>query len=250
MGKVWSGLGRGKAGSGPDPAPAGAETPEKAGRTPRPRAGSDWAGLPEELLAKVAEALVAQNEAGWAAQLKRQGKSEEHIQWLMEGEGLGLFVFALVCKEWRKAQLKVGGPLRTRVKSDVIAPGQVALAKWALAEGCPREDGNGNIAHVAAQYGHAELVKWLCGEGGFTMDVDVMGYAAMSGDLELVRWLRGEGCPWDDLTCYWAVKFGRVEVLRWLRENGCPWDAETRDKAAAELGYTDDFSNLSSSLLY
>ena len=33
-------------------------------------------------------------------------------------------------------------------------------------------------------------------------------------------------------------------MLRWVRENGCPWDAFTRDKAAAELGYTDDFGNL------
>ena len=37
---------------------------------------------------------------------------------------------------------------------------------------------------------------------------------------------------------------GHVEVLRWLRENGCPWYAVDRDKAAAKLGYTDDFGNL------
>ena len=35
-----------------------------------------------------------------------------------------------------------------------------------------------------------------------------------------------------------------VEVLRWARENGCEWTAETRDKAAAKLGYVDDFGNL------
>ena len=34
-------------------------------------------------------------------------------------------------------QPKVGGPLRSRVKSDVLLPGRVELAKWALAEGCP-----------------------------------------------------------------------------------------------------------------
>ena len=80
-------------------------------------------------------------------------------------------MFARVCKPWRKAQLKVGGPLRTRVKSDVLLPGRVALAKWALAEGCPRKNGNVlNMAHRAAQYGHLELVQWLCGEGGFAMD--------------------------------------------------------------------------------
>ena len=35
-----------------------------------------------------------------------------------------------------------------------------------------------------------------------------------------------------------------MEVLSWARENGCPWIAETRDRAAAELGYTDDLGNL------
>ena len=35
-----------------------------------------------------------------------------------------------------------------------------------------------------------------------------------------------------------------MEVLRWARENGCSWHAGTRDKAAAKLGYTDDFGNL------
>ena len=75
----------------------------------------------------------------WAAKLKEWGWSEGEIQEIMEErkrEGNCLFVFARVCKGWRKAQLKVGGPLRTRVKSDVIAPGSVALVKWALAEGC------------------------------------------------------------------------------------------------------------------
>ena len=76
------------------------------------------------------------------------------------------------------------------------------------------------------------------------MNETVMNCAARSGNLELVQWLRGEGCPWDYWTCYWAVKKGHVEVLRWARENGCEWDAETRDRAAAELGYTDDFGNL------
>merc|ERR1719198_2436420 len=132
-----------------------------------------------------------------------------------KGHDIPLFVFARVCKEWRKAQLKVGGRLLTRVKSDVILPGSVALAKWALAEGCPRDDGPGNrIAGAAARHGHLELVKWLCGEGGFTIDRNVMNEAAVSGNLKLVRWLRGEGCPWY-LTCYCAVNQGHVETLRW-----------------------------------
>ena len=62
--------------------------------------------------------------------------------------------------------------------------------------------------------------------------------------LGILMWLRAEGCPWNKWTCHFAVDEGHVEVLRWARENGCEWDAETRDRAAAELGYTDDLGNL------
>ena len=216
----------------------------------------DWAGLPEELLAKVASTLVAQNEAGWAAWLRQWGRDgEEEIQEMMEKRehdgNCCLFVFARVCKGWRKAQLKVGGPLRTRVDSDVLLPGSVALAKWALAEGCPRDDGDEEnpwtMAHYAAHHGHGELVKWLCGEGGFAaslMEASLMDRAAGSGNLELVQWLRANGCPWDYVTCAYAVDKGHVETLRWARENGAPWLDLTRDKAAAKSGYTDVFGNL------
>ena len=218
----------------------------------------DWGnrfggGLPEHVLMKVAETLVAQSEAVWAAQLKKDlpHLTEERIQEEMERRkrkgNCPLFVFARVCKPWRKAQLKVGGPLRTRVDSDVILPGSVALAKWALAEGCPRQgeyNWVGTMAHHAAKYGHLELVKWLCGEGGFAMDEEVMSWAAGSGNLELIQWLRAEGCRWNFYTCFGAVQQGHVEVLRWARENGCPWGPYIRDKADVELGYTDDFGNL------
>ena len=100
------------------------------------------------------------------------------------------------------------------------------------------------MAEAAAWYRHLELMKWLCGEGGFTMDDWVIWSAASSGNLELVQWLRGEGCPWDWATCSEAVDKGHVEVLRWARENGCPWRAYTRDKAAEKLGYTDNLGNL------
>ena len=127
----------------------------------------------------------------------------------------------------------------------MIGPGQVELVKWALAEGCPRDDGGGyTMATEAALFGHTELVQWLCREQGFQMDVLMMYGAAGSGNLELVQWLRGEGCPWDTETSSNAVFIGHVKMLRWVRENGCPWDANTRDWAAATLGYTDDFGNL------
>ena len=224
--------------------------------TAAPDERRDWAGgLPADVLMTVAGKVVAQTEARWAAQLKVDHPNwpEKHILAEMEKrkrDGNCLFVFARVCKPWRKAQLKVGGPLRTRVKSDVILPGSVALAKWALAEGCPMNDSSQpvevafDMAEVAARYGHLELVQWLCGEGGLAMDKELMWKAASSGNLELVRWLRGEGCKWEWRTCGFAVHYGHVEVLRWLRENGCPWTAHIQDRAAKELGYTDDLGNL------
>ena len=229
----------------------GLSTPEEEACGVAPEEWRDWAGgLPDEVLATVAEKVVAQTEAGWAAQLKEWGWSGGYIQAMMAYRkhygNCCLFVFALVCRGWRKAQLKVGGPLRTRVESDVLLPGSVALAKWALEEGCLRVKRNGgfSMAWFAARYGHLELVKWLCGEGGFAMDEGVMREAAGSGNLELVQWIRGEGYPWDKWTCHWAVRRGHEEVLRWARANGCPWTADTRDLAAAKLGYTDDFGNL------
>ena len=86
--------------------------------------------------------------------------------------------------------------MRTRVQSDVILPGRVALVKWALAEGCPREKADGfTMAAAAAGYGRHELVQWLIQEQGFAMDWDVIRSAAMSGNLELIRWLVVKGCP-------------------------------------------------------
>ena len=78
------------------PGAAGAVAPEDL---------RDWAGLLEVLLVKVAGKLVAQTEAGWAAQLKERGGywTEERIQKEMakrEREGNCLFMFAMVCKEW------------------------------------------------------------------------------------------------------------------------------------------------------
>ena len=214
--------------------PAAAGQPGAA--APGDEGWRDWAGLPEHLLMKVAGKLIVQTEAGWAAYLKLEGCMVETIQRNLaqrKRKGNCLFVFAMVCKNWRKAQLKVGGPLCSRVASDVTLPGSVALAKWALAEGCPRENEDGfTMAHAAALHGHMVLVRWLIKEQGFAVTRSVIEDAAFSGNMELVQWLRGEGCDWNARTCRLAAAAGRLAVLQWLRANGCPWDAETCKRAA------------------
>ena len=142
---------------------------------PAPEDLRDWAwGLPWEVLARVGEIHIAQAEAAWAAWLKRDGCSEEEIREEMEeraAEPSGLFALALVCKGWRAAQLKVGARLRSRAGSDVMMPGRVELAKWALAEGCPRMAKHGtNLAEAAVQHAHLELAKWLHREKGVSID--------------------------------------------------------------------------------
>ena len=95
----------------------------------------------------------------------------------------------------------------------------------------------------AARSGNLELVKWLQGEG-CDWGHSVCASAARSGKLEVLKWLRVNGCPWNEGTCACATYFGQVETLRWARANGAPWISTTRDRAAANFGYTDDFGNL------
>ena len=86
-------------------------------------------------------------------------------------------------------------------------------------------------------------MQWLRAEGCL-WDGRTSKEAAHQGHLETLRWALENGCPGDSFVCHWAVLRGHVEVLRWAREFGCPWEPEIRDRAAAQLGYTDNFGNL------
>ena len=46
--------------------------------------------------------------------------------------------------------------------------------------------------------------------------------AAAQGQLEVLQWARENGCPWDNLTCCWAIQYGHIELLNWAVANGCP----------------------------
>lgn len=43
----------------------------------------------------------------------------------------------------------------------------------------------------AAWKGHADLVRWLCSEGGAVPDLSTFWTACRSGDLDLVKWVNG-----------------------------------------------------------
>ena len=229
---------------------------------PGDRSYRDWAGgLPADVLVAIATKLATEREDAYEAALEDLEYSKRGIREAMQKraeDGHCLFPFAMVCKQWWKAQVRVGRRMCTRVEQDVIVPGRVELVKWALAEGCPREGGGQacNLAACAAKHGHLELVRWLVRERGFALDVHLMNGATFSGNLELVRWLRRERCPWNGAVLYeaaraanlellqwlcgeqgcemdetvmqWAARSGNMKVVQWLRGKGCPWDCTDR----------------------
>jgi hypothetical protein len=55
---------------------------------------------------------------------------------------------------------------------------------------------------------------------------------ACGGYLKAVQWLHTHGCPWDEKTCWWAVRYGHLDVLQYLHTNGCPWNQNSCVQAA------------------
>ena len=216
-------------------------------REQRTPAWRDWAeGLPDDVLAKIATAIVRQADAAFIeSRIQRiktwnnpQNKPSDYFEHITNTRanlykaqrakpGRSLFVFATVCKRWRTVQQIVGNPLRSHAVTDVVRHGRVALAKWALANGCPNNTSwRGTemlMVDTAAMFGHMDLVQWLCQDRGHTIDRNVMAWAASSGNLNLVQWLRSEGCPWDGDTYSFAARKGHLELMKWLHANGCPW---------------------------
>ena len=247
------------------PAPrASTSAAEEEAPAPGPgdRSYRDWAGgLPADVLVAIATKLATEREEAYEAALEDLEYSKRGIREAMQiraEDGHCLFPFAMVCKQWHRAQVRVGRRMCTRVEQDIVVPGRVELVKWALAEGCPREGAGQafNMVACAAKHGHLELVRWLVRERGFALDVQLMNGATFSGNLELVRWLRRERCPWNGAVLYeaaraanlellqwlcgeqgcemdetvmqWAVRSGNLKVVQWLRGEGCPWDSTDR----------------------
>ena len=161
----------------------------------------------------------------------------------------------------------LGCPVDAKVTEEAVAGGELKVLAWLQQrellrfgaakweeEGAPEhdppepdmgaDDWDSDLWEVAVAYGELETLQWLHAQRCYLPPGLAAERAAAHGHREVLEWLRAEGFPWDGETCYQAVDKGHVEVLRWARANGCEWDAATRDRAAAELGYTDDLGNL------
>lgn len=190
----------------------------------------DWGnavgeGLPVAVMAKVAEKCIAQLDRlvthGLYAKHMYNGEVVKNHLKYRSREGPSLFQFAMVCKDWRAAQLLLvgpsGGKLCSRFGSDLLMSGSPSLMQWALDEGCP--------------------AKWI------PQDERLMTWAIFSRNLPMAKWLRSKGSNMFPLTVCKAINhFEDLEMARWARANGCVWDPTTKANAA-KLGYTDDYGN-------
>ena len=142
-----------------------AEMQALAPGAPPPEERRDWAGgLPIEVLAKIAETHVARTEAGWAAYLN-QGLHwpEKTVQEEMEKrerDGNCLFVFAMVCRGWRKAQLKVGARCAPGLGRTWPCRGAWRWRSGRWRRGAP---GRGEVSPWLIALPSTDTSSWWCG---------------------------------------------------------------------------------------
>ena len=213
-----------------------------------PEAWRDWGGLPSPLLAKVAEKVGAAERSAFAACLRPLGWSEEQIRAKVASRyGAGrvhaAYAFAATCKGWRKAargllraEAPEQAPWLMTYAADLVDKGSVALVRWALAMGCPRESGRKrapdelwSLPEMAADAGHLQVLQWLlAADGGFrgydgakrgarNRRQRLVWCAAFGGHLEVVRWLcEARGFAPGDEALGAAARGGRIEILKYL----------------------------------
>ena len=212
-----------------------------------PNQWRDWVeGLPPDILLAILHKVVRSEEAAFAVRCKHDPTLASKPLSDEPTAAHGLLAFAMVCKGWRKAQLKVG-PLRSRV-SDVMAKGSVELLEWASEiMGCPKKRPRGDARRL------------VC---------DLRGMAALTGNLPVLeresvaRWAawteqpaseeearaqRQRAFAEQEIRVFeLAARSGSLSVLRWLEDssqlmkNCYNWAAERANAvcaAAAEAGH-------------
>ena len=85
-----------------------------------------------------------------------------------------------------------------------------------------RAESIGNIACIAAERGHLDMLKWARHDHLCTWDAHTCSVAAMHGQLKTLQYLRSENCPWNDHTLDLAAEYGHLDVVEWAFKNGCP----------------------------
>ena len=175
-----------------------------------------------------------------------------------------LFAFAMSCRFFREKQreVKYKKEMITRFLTMAFIPRPMTKAylKWA----CEVEANENEslrrrrtyLAHLAARYGHLDVLKSFESKG-LVLNSETLNSAACGGHLEVVKylaedrftftwskhilcaiaaqgghqktiqwlWEKGE-CPLNEITCDYAARGGQLELLMWLKAQGCPWHAK------------------------
>lgn len=92
--------------------------------------------------------------------------------------------------------------------------------------------GEWELAHIAAEYGHLNILKWLVEQGEDAGHTNKKGYtvlqvAAQNGHLNVIQWLVEQGSDIQQTDDYdrnlvgLAAKSGHLDVIKWLHQKGC-----------------------------
>ena len=108
---------------------------------------------------------------------------------------------------------------------DAVAAGQMAVMRYAVAQGAPW------LAEVPSYYGSGSETR------------NPLTILADKNDLGLLKWAHHAGCPWNprgEEVCRLAVNRRNLPMLEFARQHGCPWSDYTKTRAFEYLGYVEE----------
>ena len=181
----------------------------------------DWAGLPTEVLVDVARRLQRSTHARYAARKRKLGERVNGVLGAADDPSLdvhGLFAFAMVCKGWRAAQVRVGnGKLKTRATC-VLDHHHLPLLLWALRQGLPTVPPDTGYRYSGYYRRRTTAKTNLC---------DLAAFVGFAGGLRYLHAATGthalKSLKVTKNTTTHALRGGCVEVLEFLDSPSMKW---------------------------
>lgn len=93
-----------------------------------------------------------------------------------------------------------------------------------------------NLNVYAAEFGNIEMFEYLTNTYRLSNEESdrlVCYHAARGGSLEMLQHVRSKSYPWNEDVCNCAAGFGYFSMLKWALENGCPFNGLTCAYAVA-----------------
>lgn len=118
-------------------------------------------------------------------------------------------------------------PLISNACENAARYGHLSILKFLYNNNCPL---NEEVFAKACSGLNLEIVQWLH-HMGCPINLKAFCYAACVGHWPILNFLESIHAPWNEFTCYNAMKNHHLDVLIWLRKrpNPCPINEETFD---------------------